>query len=151
MKLKLAFLGALALVTLAPTIASADYRYDRGARYDRGDRYYGRGHSSHRSSSFDISIGFGSRGYRDYSYTRFGYSSRPHYYGGSHYRGPRYYERPVYVAPPPVYYSAPVYVAPAPVYVAPPPVYYHSRSTYYGGYGRPRHYYYSTGSYYHCR
>jgi hypothetical protein len=155
--MKLAIYGALAALMLAaPTIASADYRYDRGARYDRGDRYYGggrsyyggydRGYSRSSRSGFDFSIGFGNRGYHDYSYARFGYSSRPSYYRSHYYQRPVYVERPVYVAPPPVVYVEPVYSAP--VYTTRS---YYYRDSYYGGYARPRHYYYSTGSYYNCR
>ena len=144
--MKLACLGALVLLGVAPAMASADYRYDRGGRYDRGDRYYRGGHDRGSRSSFDLSIGFGSRGHHNHSYTRFGYSSAPRYYG------PRYYEAPVYVAPPPVYYAPPpVIYRPAPVYVDPPTYYAPTDGGYYyGGYGRPRAYYYSTGSYY-CR
>ncbi|MGB7160500.1 MAG: hypothetical protein WBD40_20715 [Tepidisphaeraceae bacterium] len=154
--MKLACIGALAVLAMAPAFASAQHYhrggYDRGARYyDRGTRYYGgnydrgyrydRGHRYDRGSrsNFDIAFGFGSGGYRDYSYVNLGYSTGY----------PRYYApRPVYVAPP-VYY-APVY-RPVTTYCA-PPVYYGGRSSYYygGGYARPRAYYYSTGSYY-CR
>jgi hypothetical protein len=128
--MKLATFAAV-LMLLVPTVASAGH-YDRGERY-RSDRTHDYRSSRSSSSRFDISFGFGSGGYRDYSYANVRY--------GRGYTYPRYYS-------PPVVYRQPVYYHPAPppvIYHAPPPRIYYSEPCY----SAP--YYYSETRYYYGR
>lgn len=133
-----------------------------GFSYDRGSRYE---HSSGRSNvSFGLSLGFGSRGYRDYSYGSISIGSGRPYYRDSYCSTPTYYRPTYYYAPtycPPVYretvYAAPVYREPVyrePVYresayVAPAPVTYYDRPTITSNvYVEPTYSTYSAPSYY---
>ncbi|HRK30563.1 MAG TPA: hypothetical protein PLD59_05745 [Tepidisphaeraceae bacterium] len=131
--MKLAFALVLAIAAV-PAISMAGDRWDnggrgrggdggrdRGYRYDRGERYYDRGHSSRSRSSFGFTFGFGSSGYRDYTYGSFSYGNRGYYRPS-----PPVVYRETYIAPRYEYSSRHYECAPVRSYYAPAPkVYYY--------------------------